>query len=237
MARRPPRDARARAKRTDSASTGAAPPASPPELVVVTRPESAMRASAGRFAALWVSRPTRLRSCWRTMAPPCIRSSVRPKSGYGTPGGAMSAAAQDHGRWMGSVRLLQGRGARRTHRRAASAAAEQELVESAYVKPPAEPAVNQRMAPAPEEPPPATPDFTPGRSISTRRPAASMRAGRGRRPAGGARDIRIIDIEGAWRFTHEDLTQNQGGVVGGTQSPASTGATTARRSSASTAAT
>ena len=44
-----------------------------------------------------------------------------------------------------------------------------------------------------------------------------MRAGRGRRPADAGRDIRIIDIEGAWRFTHEDLTQNQGGVVAGTQ--------------------
>jgi hypothetical protein len=36
--------------------------------------------------------------------------------------------------------------------------------------------------------------------------------------AGGrGRDIRIIDIEGDWRFTHEDLTQNQGGVVAGTR--------------------
>ena len=37
--------------------------------------------------------------------------------------------------------------------------------------------------------------------------------------AGGrGRDVRIIDIEGAWRFTHEDLLQNQGGVIGGVQS-------------------
>jgi hypothetical protein len=31
--------------------------------------------------------------------------------------------------------------------------------------------------------------------------------------------VRIIDIEGAWRFSHEDLLQNQGGVIGGTPSP------------------
>ena len=55
----------------------------------------------------------------------------------------------------------------------------------------------------------------PGRSISTRRRAASTRGGHGLKPADAASDIRIIDVEGAWRFTHEDLTQNQGGVVAG----------------------
>src|SRR5213078_1835241 len=30
--------------------------------------------------------------------------------------------------------------------------------------------------------------------------------------------VRIVDVEGAWRFSHEDLLQNQGGVIGGTQS-------------------
>lgn len=36
--------------------------------------------------------------------------------------------------------------------------------------------------------------------------------------AGGRGDgVRIIDIEGDWRFTHEDLVRNQGGVVSGTR--------------------
>ena len=39
------------------------------------------------------------------------------------------------------------------------------------------------------------------------------------RPGGGGLGIRIIDVEGAWRFTHEDLRENQGGVVGGTKNP------------------
>ena len=38
------------------------------------------------------------------------------------------------------------------------------------------------------------------------------------RAGGRGQNVRIIDIEGAWRFTHEDLRQMQGGVVGGTQS-------------------
>jgi hypothetical protein len=37
------------------------------------------------------------------------------------------------------------------------------------------------------------------------------------RSGGDGFGIRIIDIEGAWRFTHEDLKENQGGVVGGIQ--------------------
>lgn len=39
------------------------------------------------------------------------------------------------------------------------------------------------------------------------------------RPGGRGEGIRVIDIEGAWRFTHEDLIQNQGGLIAGTQSP------------------
>jgi hypothetical protein len=93
-------------------------------------------------------------------------------------------------------------------------------VEAAYVKPPAEPAefrLND-MAPQTEEPPVATPDFTArqgyfGPSVVgiDAHYAATVPGGRG---AG----VNIIDIEWGWRFTHEDLTQNQGGVVSGTNS-------------------
>src|SRR5262249_9974078 len=37
-------------------------------------------------------------------------------------------------------------------------------------------------------------------------------------PGGGGQKVKVIDCEWAWRFTHEDLTQNQGGVVAGTSS-------------------
>ena len=94
---------------------------------------------------------------------------------------------------------------------------EHEAVEAAYVKPPAQPPLNE-MAPAAVDAPPATPNFTsrqiyldaaPG-GIDARH-AWMLRGGRGE-------GVRIIDIEGAWRFSHEDPTQNQGGVVGGTPS-------------------
>jgi hypothetical protein len=95
--------------------------------------------------------------------------------------------------------------------------ASHELVEAAFVKPAVElPKLND-MAAAPEEPPPATPDLT-ARQIFLDPPPSGIDARWAWTQAGGrGRDIRIIDIEGAWRFTHEDLTQNQGGVVAGTQ--------------------
>lgn len=89
---------------------------------------------------------------------------------------------------------------------------------AAYVKPPAEPPELNDMVPAAEEAPPASPDFT-GRQIYLNAAPAGIDARFAwTRPGGGGAGVRIIDIEGAWRFTHEDLIQNQGGVIGGTQS-------------------
>jgi hypothetical protein len=69
-----------------------------------------------------------------------------------------------------------------------------------------------------EEAPPATADFTPRQGYLDAAPegidapyAWTFGGGRG---AG----IGIVDIEGAWRFSHEDLIQNQGGVIAGSQS-------------------
>jgi subtilisin family serine protease len=94
--------------------------------------------------------------------------------------------------------------------------AKHELVDAAYVKPGVElPRIND-MAAAPEEPPPASPDLS-ARQIYLNAAPSGIDARWAWTQAGGrGRNIRIIDIEGAWRFTHEDLTQNQGGVVAGT---------------------
>jgi hypothetical protein len=91
-----------------------------------------------------------------------------------------------------------------------------ELVEAAYLKPAVElPQINDMTA-APEEPPPATPDFTARQIYLNAAPSGVDARWAWTQSGGRGRDIRIIDVEGAWRFTHEDLTQNQGGVVGGT---------------------
>ena len=95
---------------------------------------------------------------------------------------------------------------------------EEEVVQAAYVKPPASPpqeAINE-MTPRNEEPA-ATPDFTARQDYQDAAPAGVDARFAWTRPGGRGAGVRIIDIEGAWRFTHEDLTQGQGGVIGGTE--------------------
>ena len=101
-----------------------------------------------------------------------------------------------------------------------------DLVEAAYVKPGGEPpsatlegtvtATLNDMQPDPGDAPPATPSFVARQGHLAAAPggvdaqfAWTLYGGRGT-------GIKIIDCEWAWRFTHEDLLQNQGGVVAGT---------------------
>lgn len=94
-----------------------------------------------------------------------------------------------------------------------------DIVEAAYVKPAAELAqkINE-LLPKPEEAPPSTPDFTSRQKYLDPAPVGIDARYAWTQPGGGGQNVRIIDIEGAWRFTHEDLLKNQGGVVGGVQS-------------------
>ncbi len=89
-------------------------------------------------------------------------------------------------------------------------------VAAAYVKPAGEPPEINDMAPAADEAPSTTPDFS-ARQIYLNAAPAGIDARyawrfRGGRGAGS----RIIDCEWGWRFSHEDLGTNQGGVVIGT---------------------
>ncbi len=94
-----------------------------------------------------------------------------------------------------------------------------DMVEGAYVAPPVElPQILNDMAPSAERPPINTPDFTSRQGYLNQAPGGIDARYAWTRPGGRGAGIRIIDIEGAWRFSHEDLLLNQGGVVGGTQS-------------------
>ncbi len=74
------------------------------------------------------------------------------------------------------------------------------------------------MAPQAEEAPAVTPDFTP-RQLYLDAATTGIDARYAWTLAGGrGAGVNIIDIEWGWRFTHEDLSQNQGGVVSGTSS-------------------
>ena len=93
-------------------------------------------------------------------------------------------------------------------------------IEAAYVKPPAEPAqvVLNDMTPIAEDAPPVSPDFTPRQLYLDPAPGGIDARYAWTRTGGRGQGVRIIDVEGAWNFSHEDLLQNQGGVIGGTQS-------------------
>ena len=92
-----------------------------------------------------------------------------------------------------------------------------EAVETAFLKPSAEPAVLvNTMAPSVAAPPALTPDFT-GRQGYLDEAPGGVNARYAWTLAGGSGDgVSIVDIEGEWRFSHEDLIDNEGGVVGGT---------------------
>jgi Subtilase family/Bacterial tandem repeat domain 1 len=107
-----------------------------------------------------------------------------------------------------------------------------DLVEAAYVKPAAELATLLHEPPVDynasaiedmqariDSPPAATPDFT-GRQGYLNTAPAGVDARYAWRFAGGrGGGIRVIDLEWGWRFTHEDLGANQGGVIAGTADP------------------
>jgi hypothetical protein len=102
------------------------------------------------------------------------------------------------------------------------------LVDAAYVKPAGEPpaivldedvaAPLNDMVPAPGDAPPMTPDFASRQEYLNTAPGGIDARYAWTVPGGGGAGVRVIDCEWGWRFSHEDLLQNQGGVVAGTSS-------------------
>ncbi|MFD3701559.1 S8 family serine peptidase [Nocardia sp. NPDC058658] len=94
-----------------------------------------------------------------------------------------------------------------------------DTVAAAYVKPAAEPP----LAPLAENivaarAPAVTPDFRARQAYLDAAPHGIDAVWAHGQPGGLGTGVRVIDIEGAWQFTHEDLRQNQGGIIGGTAS-------------------
>jgi hypothetical protein len=89
------------------------------------------------------------------------------------------------------------------------------LVEGAYVKPSPRPAGLNDMQPKAQQAPALTPDFGPRQGYLDPAPAGVDARFAWTVPGGRGAGVRIIDIEAGWNFAHEDLLQNQGGVVAG----------------------
>ena len=90
-------------------------------------------------------------------------------------------------------------------------------IESAYVKPGVEPATLNQMMPVPATVQKRiTPDFTHRQGYLEAAPGGIGVASAWALTGGKGRNVEVIDIEGAWRFSHEDLLANSSGVIGGT---------------------
>ncbi|TKB67397.1 MAG: hypothetical protein E8D52_12540 [Nitrospira sp.] len=104
-----------------------------------------------------------------------------------------------------------------------------DLIEAAYVKPAGAPptaagaqlsqSMND-MQPDVGDPPAITPNFVASQGYLAATPGGIDAPFAWTVPGGGGSGVKIIDCEWGWRFTHEDLLQNQGGVVAGTSTTA-----------------
>ncbi|MEN8650747.1 S8 family peptidase [Streptomyces sp. 21So2-11] len=108
-----------------------------------------------------------------------------------------------------------------------------DAVEGAYVKPPVAlatpPAATKKadepearllntMLPSGADAPPATPDFTARQGYLDAAPGGIDARYAWTQPGGRGANVRVVDCEWGWRFTHEDLRLNQGGIISGTGS-------------------
>ena len=187
-------------KRSRAVVTGVA---ADPELVVVMRPQAAFRASAGRFLSATGEKVTDVAKVLArhgaTMKPIFGPTEERVMARQAAHSAAAQAPMEDLSVFYkvevpeSRMDQLQGE------------LAKNELVEAAFVKPGVEcPRIND-MAAAPEEPPPATPDLTARQIYLNAAPSGVNARWAWTQSGGRGRDIRIIDVEGNWRFTHEDL--------------------------------
>jgi hypothetical protein len=94
-------------------------------------------------------------------------------------------------------------------------------VAGAYLKPPAEPpeapALND-MTPRAEQPPSATPDFSGRQGYLGDPPEGVGVDWSWAQPGGRGEGVAVVDVEGAWRLTHEDLLPRRLGLSAGTAS-------------------
>jgi Subtilase family len=88
-------------------------------------------------------------------------------------------------------------------------------VDAAYIKPAPEPAIN-RMTPSGGPPAAATPDFSPRQDYLAAAPGGIDAHYAWKQSGGRGKGVTIIDVEGEWQLSHEDLKVNNNGLLGGT---------------------
>ncbi|SDQ91942.1 Subtilase family protein [Rhizobiales bacterium GAS113] len=90
-------------------------------------------------------------------------------------------------------------------------------VKAAYVKPAAQPPINKMLPTAgPPSAAAGTPDFQPRQAYLNAAPGGVDAAFAWTQPGGRGDGINIVDVEGEWRVSHEDLQSHNRGVLSGT---------------------
>ena len=196
-------------------------PASPRETIIIMQPDAGLRASNGRFETITAEPVSDLEKMLKkynaTMVPMFGSTEERVEQEMMTEAAEGDIAMPELDRFY----MLKVEDEKAEE--AAEAMAKLGQVETAYVKPGAEPPVmmdeeQDIEAPTPDDAPPVTGDLRPRQNYLNPSPVGVNAQWAWARAGGRGQNVRIIDIEGAWRFSHEDLLQMQGGVVGGTQS-------------------
>jgi Subtilase family len=91
------------------------------------------------------------------------------------------------------------------------------MVEAAFIKPPTyHAALLNTMLPMPAAAPSVTPDFTGRQGYLEAAPGGIDARYAWTVNGGDGTGVSVIDIEGEWQLSHEDLQHNKGGVVAGT---------------------
>ena len=191
--------------------------ASPSEVIAVIREGVDLRASSGRLERLTnenVSDISKLLKKFKAEIVPLFGSTEERVEAQMLEESSLSEVAMPN--LSSFYKLIV---AEEKAEEAAAALGELGFVEAAYVKPGAEPpAIMEDTEALPGEAPPITDSFITRQGYLNASPEGVDARWAWTRSGGRGQNIRIIDIEGAWRFSHEDLGLQQGGVVGGSES-------------------
>jgi len=205
----------------------AGPPRSPRELIVIAHPDAGLRARADGLASATGQDVSGLAGILGAHG-----ASMKPL--FGASEERVRAAASQRPAAPGPAEDLYYHVDAPDDRldTLAEALRKHDAVEAAYVKPAGEmpsalPLVDTEMdldmdvgintmSPRVQDAPPATADFSARQGYLDAAPGGIDARYAWTQPGGNGTGVRVIDCEWGWRFTHEDLTQKQGGVVAGT---------------------
>ena len=196
---------------------------SPAEIIVIARPDAQLRAPAEATAAGAAGTTgdslNALLKAARVQLHPLFGATEERVATWISP--SVRAAAPDHPDPATFYNVI---GDLKNHKALIAQLLAEPTVLGAYYKPPGEPpemdrgllgkvrvdAAPQDMSPA------ATPDFNARQGYLDAAPGGIEARFGWTKPGGRGDNVRVIDLEWGWNFSHEDLLANSGGLLDGT---------------------